>query len=323
MSALPFGIGLGPLEDLIDWLLHELHSIGFTWAWSIIALTVIVRLALVPLTIKQMKSMQAMQRLQPEIKKIQAKYKHDRQKQNQELMAFYKENSLNPFGSCLPMVLQLPVFFSLFFVLRHFSSHPPGGQAAVERGDFSFLFGFIDNITKHTNEVGFAGVILIILYVLSQLGSSLLMPSTMDKTQRYVFMAMPFLFVLFVIRFPVGLMLYWITTNLWTVGQQLVIRRMMPAPVVAAPTGPTGRTGGLFSGRLSSAAAPKKSKPTTGQGTTGKGTSTAPAPKDQNRAPKGSAGDGKAPKPATGHGNKNAGQQRRQQSQRQPRRRRR
>src|SRR5262249_34203887 len=241
-----------------------------------------------------MKSMQAMQRLQPEIKKIQAKYKNDRQKQNQELMAFYKENSLNPFGSCLPMVLQLPVFFSLFFVLRRFSSNPPGGPEAVARGDFSFLFGFIDNITKHTNEVGFAGVILIVLYVLSQLASSLLMPSTMDKTQRYVFMAMPFLFVLFVIRFPVGLMLYWITTNLWTVGQQVVIRRLMPVPVVAPAGGPTGRSGGFFGGRLASAA--QKSKPAAGQGTTGKGVSAS----DSARA-KGSPA-GNKPKPATGGG---------------------
>ena len=322
MSVLPFGIGVGPLEDLIEWMLHELHKIGFTWAWSIIALTVIVRLALIPLTVKQMKSMQAMQRLQPEIKKLQAKYKDDRQKQNQELMAFYKENSLNPFGSCLPMVLQLPVFFSLFFVLRHFSSHPPGGQEAVDRGDFSFLFGFIDNITKHTNEVGFAGLILIVLYVLSQLASSLLMPSTMDKTQRYVFMAMPFMFVIFVIRFPVGLMLYWITTNLWTVGQQLVIRKMMPAPVVATPGGPAGRTGGLFSGRLSSSAAPKPSKPTPGKGTTGKGTSAKPVPAKETRPPKPPTADSKAQKPATDNGNKGNGA-RRQQTPRQPRRRKR
>jgi YidC/Oxa1 family membrane protein insertase len=316
VSGLPFGIGLGPLEDVIDSLLHWLHSIGFTWAWSIIALTVIVRLALVPLTVKQMKSMQAMQRLQPEIKKIQAKYKHDKQKQNQELMAFYKENSLNPFGSCLPMVLQLPVFFSLFFVLRHFSSHPPGGQAAVERGDFSFLFGFIDNITKHTDQVGFAGVILIVLYVLSQLGSSLLMPSTMDKTQRYVFMAMPFMFVIFVIRFPVGLMLYWITTNLWTVSQQLVIRRMMPMPQVAA-AGPAGRTGGFLAGRA--AAAKKPEKPSAGKGTTGKGTSSKPSAGKDGAPPKGAAKP-PSPKPATGNGK--TGGARPQQTPRQRRRRR-
>src|SRR3954462_1202250 len=114
---------LGPLEDVIRRTLYAIHdNTPLSWAWSIIALTIIVRLLLVPLTVKQMKSMQAMQRLQPEIKKLQEKYKDDRQRLNQELMAFYKENKLNPFGSCLPLVLQLPVFFSLFLVLRHFST---------------------------------------------------------------------------------------------------------------------------------------------------------------------------------------------------------
>jgi YidC/Oxa1 family membrane protein insertase len=314
---------LQPLIDFFESILKFFHdTVGVSWGTSIILLTLVVRAALVPLTVKQFKSMQALASLQPEIKKLQAKYKDDKQRQNQELMAFYKENSLNPFGSCLPMVLQLPVFFSLFFVLRHFSSNPPGGQEAVDRGDFSFLFGFIDNITKHTNEVGFAGLILIVLYVASQLGSSLLMPSTMDKTQRYVFMAMPFMFVIFVIRFPVGLMLYWITTNLWTVGQQLVIRKMMPAPAVATPAGPAGRSGGLFGGRLASAAASKPAKPSAGKGTTGKGTSSKPTPPKETRTPKGSTPDTKEQKPTNGNDNKGNGA-RRQQSQRQPRRRKR
>jgi len=257
--------------DFLAKLLAYCYQLWPSYGGAIALLTLGIMLVLTPLSIKSTRSMIRMQRLQPEIKKIQAKYKHDRQKQNQELMAFYKENSLNPFGSCLPMVLQLPVFFSLFFVLRHFSSHPPGGQAAVERGDFSFLFGFIDNITKHTNEVGFAGVILIILYVLSQLGSSLLMPSTMDKTQRYVFMAMPFLFVLFVIRFPVGLMLYWITTNLWTVGQQYTVRRFM------GPITPPKLPGAVAPAGASAAVSGKETKPAA-KAAGGNGGATPPPP---------------------------------------------
>ena len=93
-------------------------SVGFSWGFSIIALTVVVRAALIPLTLKQFKSMQALQRLSPEIKALQAKYKDDRQRLNQEMMKFYQENKVNPFGSCLPLVLQLPVFFSLFYMLR-------------------------------------------------------------------------------------------------------------------------------------------------------------------------------------------------------------
>src|SRR5215212_9531603 len=110
---------LQPLIDFFEGILKFFHdSVGFSWGLSIIALTLVVRAALVPLTVKQFKSMQAMARLQPEIKKLQAKYKDDRQRLNQEMMKFYQENKVNPFSSCLPIVAQLPVFFSLFYMLR-------------------------------------------------------------------------------------------------------------------------------------------------------------------------------------------------------------
>src|SRR6187551_495273 len=108
-----------PLIDFFESILKWLHdSVGFSWGLSIIALTIVVRAALIPLTLKQFKSMQALQKLSPEIKALQAKYKDDRQRLNQEMMKFYQENKVNPFGSCLPLVLQLPVFFSLFYMLR-------------------------------------------------------------------------------------------------------------------------------------------------------------------------------------------------------------
>ena len=151
-------------------------------------------------------------------------------------MKLYQEHSVNPFGACLPLVFQMPVFFALYLVLRSFSKHPPGGQAAIDRGDFAFLGSFIPNITLATDKVGVAGIILIVLYVTSQAASTLLMPNTMDPRQRYMFLALPFIFVIFVIRFPVGLMLYWITTNLWTVGQQTVLRKLMPPPAPPPPS---------------------------------------------------------------------------------------
>jgi YidC/Oxa1 family membrane protein insertase len=117
----------------------------------------------------------------------------------------------------------LPVFFALFFVLRDFAENPPGG-------DLSFLGSFVPDITEKTSEAGAAGVVLIVVYVASQVLSTLLMPSTMPKEQRYIFLALPFVFVLFVVNFPIGLMLYWITTNLWTVGQAAVIRHIFPPP---------------------------------------------------------------------------------------------
>src|ERR687887_379203 len=119
MTTLPIANIVQPLIDVFDSILVFFHdSVGFSWGFSIIALTVVVRAALIPLTLKQFKSMQALQRLAPEIKALQEKYKDDRQRLNQEMMKFYQENKVNPFGSCLPLVLQLPVFFSLFYMLR-------------------------------------------------------------------------------------------------------------------------------------------------------------------------------------------------------------
>ena len=110
---------LTPLENLLTWVLTHLHdSVGLTWAWSIVALVVIVRMLLVPLTVRQIHSMQNLQAHAPEMKAIQQKYKHDKQKMNQEMMAFYKENQINPAASCLPMFAQFPVFIGLFFVLQ-------------------------------------------------------------------------------------------------------------------------------------------------------------------------------------------------------------
>lgn len=234
------------LEDAFRWFLTRIHDItGFPWAYCIIILTVLVRIALVPLFVKQMKSSNEMQAIAPKIKELQARHKGDRKKLQEEQMKLYQEHSVNPFGACLPLVFQMPIFFALYLVLRSFSKHPPGG-------DFSFFGSFIPNITHNTDKVGWAGVVLIVLYVASQAASTLLMPNTMDPRQRYMFLALPFIFVIFVIRFPVGLMLYWITTNLWTVGQQFVLRKLMPPPVHAQETktvkGGSPRGGGSAKG---------------------------------------------------------------------------
>ena len=103
-------------------------TIGLPWAWSIVALTVMVRLLLVPLAVKQIHSMQAMQAHMPEMKAIQQRYKHDKQKRNEELMKFYRDNQVNPAAPCLPLLVQFPVFIALYLVLRQFSKHPPAGR---------------------------------------------------------------------------------------------------------------------------------------------------------------------------------------------------
>jgi YidC/Oxa1 family membrane protein insertase len=223
---------LSPIEDLFRWALFRLHDhVGLTWAWSIVALTVIVRMILVPLTVRQIHSMQNLQRHAPEMKAIQQKYKADKQRQQEELMKFYKENNINPAASCLPMVAQIPVFIGLYYVLRHFANHPPGGQAAVDAGDFSWLH-FIPNITAHTTSM-WGGYILLIVYVASQMASTFYMSASADKMQRGILLLMPLVFVFVIARFPAGLVLYWVTTNLWTVGQGLITRRLMPK--TAAP----------------------------------------------------------------------------------------
>jgi YidC/Oxa1 family membrane protein insertase len=230
------------LIDAFDAVIRFFHdTFGFGWGLSIIALTVCVRAVLVPLTLKQFKSMQSLQRLAPEIKKLQEKYKDDKQRLNQEMMKFYQENKVNPFGSCLPLLMQMPVFISLFYMLRKDlkidicgpkerileaaqQSHTTLqniGCDKVDPGSAKFLF--IGDLTH--SATGATLIVLLALYVGSQLASSLLMSVTADKNQRTMMLALPFVFVLFVRTFPAGLLVYWITTNLWTVGQQYLVRR--------------------------------------------------------------------------------------------------
>jgi YidC/Oxa1 family membrane protein insertase len=220
---------LTPLEDLLRHILNGLHSIGLPWAWAIVGLTIIVRMLLVPLTVKQIHSMQNMQAYAPQMKEIQRKYKNDRQKLNEELMKFYREKNINPASSCLPLLAQLPVFIGLFYTLRHFAKDPPPGDLSW----LHFVPSIADKVSAH-----WSGWILIVVYVTSQLASTYFMSGTMQKSQRYLMMVLPFFFIPFIIHFPTGLVLYWMTTNLWTVGQGLITRRLIPkvaAPVAAGP----------------------------------------------------------------------------------------
>jgi YidC/Oxa1 family membrane protein insertase len=220
-----YGI-LSPLENalraVLDWLGPH-GAIGLPWGWSIVALTIIVRIVLVPLTVKQIHSMQSLQAHAPQMKEIQRKYKGDRAKQNEELMKFYRENNINPASSCLPMLAQIPVFFALYFVLRHFHAEP---------GDNLSWLGLVD-ITKEASK-GW-GPLLIVIYGTSQIASSYFMSATVERAQRIMFMVLPIAFIPFIIQFKAGLVLYWVTTNLWTVGQGLITRQLMPKKGAPAP----------------------------------------------------------------------------------------
>jgi len=239
---------LSPLEHLFRNILDWFHSsLGLPWAWSIVALTVVVRMLLVPLTVKQIHSMQNLQRHAPQMKEIQKKYKNDKRKQQEELMKFYKENQINPAASCLPLLAQFPVFIALYFVLNTFAKEASQPGSPIYGDDFDWL-GLI-NITKHAS-VGW-GVLLLVIYAGSQIASTYFMSATMSKGQRYLMMALPLVFITFIARFPAGLVLYWATTNLWTVGQGIITRRLMPK--TPAPS--------LFQRRTSKASPKEKPEP--------------------------------------------------------------
>ena len=214
---------LTPLENVMKAILDFFHStLGLPWGWSIVAVTIVVRLALVPLAVRSIHSMQSLQAHAPEMKAIQAKYKGDRQKQSEELQKFYKENNINPAASCLPTVAQFPVFIALYFTLKHGTKHITGSWLHV-------VPNISDKATAH-----WSGFVLLAIYAGSQIASTYFMGTTMDKTQRTIMMFLPLVFLTVVSRFPTGLILYWMTTNLWTVGQGLVTRRLVPKPNPAA-----------------------------------------------------------------------------------------
>ncbi len=239
---------LQPLIDACQWILEFWHDlIGGSWGWAIILLTFTVRLAILPLTFKGVKSMQRLQTLQPEIKKIQERYKDDRQRMNQEVMAFYQREKVNPLGSCLPLVLQIPFFISLFSLLRSDSFQM---DIASNPG-----FGPIDNLAEKVTDPVLLAV-LIVLYVGTQLAASAVTAISADPTQRRIMFALPFVFVVFIINFPAGLIVYWITTNVWTIGQQLAVKKLYPKPVpIAAGAAVTAGDGQPARGKPPSTAA--------------------------------------------------------------------
>ena len=214
---------LQPLITVFQAVITFFHAhVIASWGASIILLTVAIRMVLLPLTIKQFHSMQKMQRLTPEIKRVQAKYKQDKQRQQQELMKLYQEHGVNPFSSGLLFVVQIPVLYALYFMLRSSlradicpqsqpGAHVINGawhvpvhatlQACGANNGANFLF--IPDLTDHAT--GIVLVVLMVLYVVTQLGSSLLMSSpTMDKRQRQMMLALPLVFVFIIISLPAG-----------------------------------------------------------------------------------------------------------------------
>lgn len=323
ITANVFSDALAPLINLFGKILVAIHSVIGSWGFSIMAMTVLIRAALVPLTLKSIRSTQAMREFAPEIKALQEKHKGDRQKLNEEMMKFYRENQINPFASCLPLLAQAPVFISLFYLLQNqlktdicpeikvsaakMSQSVSQVACGQVHGSTDQKFLFIPDLTA--KATGAVLVTLIVLYVGSQLTSTLvMMQPTMDKTQRYIMFGLPLFFVVFVINFPAGLLVYWITTNLWTVGQQFVVKKTMPPIGDVAMAGASAgggsrassssegkkKSGGLM-GRLleASAAAQEEAearKKAAAAGETGKKSSQKPGSSAKSEGPVGRKG---------------------------------
>jgi YidC/Oxa1 family membrane protein insertase len=276
-----FATFLQPLVDLNDAILKFWHnSVGLSWGAAIIGLTVVVRAAILPLTFRQVRSMQALQRLQPEMKRIQERYKEDKQRQQQEMMKFYQEHGVNPLASCLPLLLQLPFFLSLFYLLRSSTFKED------IKGEESFLF--IPNLAKPLTGHPAALITMIVLYVVTQLISTMVSTMSADPNQRRLMLALPFVFVFFVFRFQAGLLVYWVATNTWTIGQQLFIKRFLPPPEplpvrAAAAGGGGGGDGGDSKGGGTRVAKPKPAAGPSGSSGGNGGNAKAPPPSPRKR----------------------------------------
>ncbi len=234
-------------------------SSGPAWALSIVLLTVFVRLLLFPLFVKQIKSQRRMQELAPRIKELQKLHKGDRETLNTEMMKLYKENNANPISGCLPLILQLPVFFALFSVIREFK---PGAQARfglsetdLIEGGKAKVFGaplssaftsssdFVRGLGGDLTTVKVVAVVMLVTMGATtywtqrqMMARATVTDPTQQSVQKIMLYVLPLSFAVFGFNFPIGVLLYWLTTNIWSMGQQHFVIARMPPPVVGAAT---------------------------------------------------------------------------------------
>src|SRR5215203_1851061 len=223
-----------PLTNILGSSLEFFHySWGTPWWLSIVILTVLVRSLLFPLTIRQVKSMRAMQDLKPEMDRIRAKYKDNRQKQQEELMKLYQERKVNPFGSCLPLLVQMPIFIAMFYVIRGFANTH---ESFTEGG----ILWFQDLSVQDPFYI------LPILSAVTMLAASEITSKNIDPQQRWLMRILPVVFTIFLLTFPAGLFMYWITSNLVTLVQNYVIYNFGPG---RRPPGSGSGSGTTSAGR--------------------------------------------------------------------------
>jgi YidC/Oxa1 family membrane protein insertase len=266
--ATPVGVVLRTIHTLLAAVLPS--ASGLTWGLSIVLLTVTVRLVLFPLFVKQIKSQRRMQELQPLVKELQKKHKGDRETLNRELMELYKQNHANPISGCLPLLLQLPVFFALFHVVRAFGPNAPAGgkygltQTLLVQGGQAQIFGapIAANFRSSVSELTGLGASSVTTVRIVAAVMVLVMGATTFWTQRQMIAragvtdpqqvmvqklmlyVLPLSFAVSGTIFPIGVLLYWVTTNIWSMGQQRYVIQRMPPPVQPGQppaTAPGGR----------------------------------------------------------------------------------
>ncbi|WNE97686.1 membrane protein insertase YidC [Streptomyces luomodiensis] len=254
---------LGPLYDVVSWIIVQFHSFyslifdrdsGWAWGLSIVSLVVLIRICLIPLFVKQIKSTRNMQALQPKMKAIQERYKSDKQRQSEEMMKLYKETGTNPLSSCLPILAQSPFFISLYQVLNHIANNKTVGvidQSLLDSARNAHIFGAplsvkfmssadkVQSLGASLTDVRIVTITMIVLMSASQFFTQRqLMTKNVDLTVKTPFMqqqkmlmyVFPIMFAVFGINFPVGVLVYWLTTNVWTMGQQMFVIRRNPTP---------------------------------------------------------------------------------------------
>ena len=247
---------LNPLYNLVSGVIVLIHKAlspifgkdsGVTWALSIMGLVVLIRIILIPLFVKQIKSQRALTALQPQMKAIQAKYKDDRQKQSEEMMKLYKEHKTNPLASCFPILAQAPIFFSLFTVLNGIAKDVPHGylkgEYLVSAAQAKFFGASISETFLGSSDTTVKIVTVALIIVMSattfttqrqlmvkgmpKMDSSNNMMLQQQKIMLYLF---PLIFAISGVNFPVGVLIYWSTTNFWTWGQQFYVIKRNPTP---------------------------------------------------------------------------------------------
>jgi YidC/Oxa1 family membrane protein insertase len=232
MSTIAVLVIFQPFVDLAEAIIKFFaENVGLSWGLSIVMLTLTVRLLTLPLSITGIRSMRRMQLVAPELKAVQEKYKDDRERQQREMLALYKKHGVNPLASCFPFLLQIPFFIAVYSLLRGdaFKEDVLSSGSAVD-------FLGVSNILEAPE--GAEKWILIVLFISTTVLTFLYTTATTQTAtgaQRYIFLALPLLFAPVIANQPAGLAIYWITTNLWSLGQQVVVQKVMPMPTLPTP----------------------------------------------------------------------------------------